>query len=1213
MKKIAILLIFTLFSFSSFSTTWYYQTGDVALVSNWDSQADGLGGSSPANFTTTTDVFDLNGKTVSVLSSWDLSGILTASSPSILTSSSPNKITLNGPVTNASNIDGNTSPFIFEIEYGYIGATEIISGQYTFGIVLKNGVIGTAVGDVDALNLVTLGTAILDMGTHLLQCTTTNISGSGAPGDGTIKTQNTSAAPIIISGGIVCEPKVVYNATGAQSVLAFDYQGGLSIEGGGSSIKTAAGNLIIGTSLNIALGTKLALGTNTMTEGTPALSSITGRGSMETKNLSTNPFPSGKNWDQILVLFAGASGSAEYLPGGTYWKLGQVVPGNTLSARGDVSVFAEIADLQGTIDMGVHALSGNFSFNNFSTSTTLRTANTSGAPFPSGKTFTVGSTVEFYANADQTIPAGTYENLTLTGTSNTTKTTGGDLTVNKVLTVEGTLTALKLEHQLTAGASFSTSKGSGTGGLLEITSLSPAGALPASKTWDFSLSFDKSGYDIPALTMVDKDLGIRANATLVGDLTLSGAGSIEFFGANTTLNCVTNSIHFGAAGLAEDIFGTAGKIQTQAATDAFTGTFIIGTNLLVEFNAAGVQHIPGGTYRGGLSALNTSAKTFTGNVTAAGPLNVTTSIDASSFQLIEESGLTLTITGSGQFYTSNNSSTPVPADLDWSSLAEFQYRTGTTTIVSGIYSSLALNGTGTRTTAGSSTCADLILSSANETLIVSADDYIIENSSGVIIIDASSKIVLEADNSGNYGQLKATAFNSSSGSGKVEKQFYFSPSTGRWHNIGTGLIGADLQDIAESGTNFNFSPFAANGDGSAFKWNATNSNWETAAATGNAPENGINVFAGPGATGSVFLTTTGTVSLSGSAKTSDAVITLSYDNGAGSNTTQTAGVGSADWGWNFIANPYTSSYDWDLQTIPTDVYNAIYIWTGSNYASYVKGAGSGNNGGTQYIAPAQGFWVQTNSTLGASTVDLTLTNANTTVVASPSYLKTNPDGIKLNIADSNPEHADQLTIVFNHQSTEGFDGKYDAHKLLNLGDVPNIWTQSEAHGYSINSSPNSVDRFAVHVADKNENEQMTFSIEDEDLKSYNYVFIEDLKTNTFKELSNGGTYSFTHDVNFGTERFQLHFGKTQHEILARVENRLKAYFSSSALMLNLQSSSLSDVDITLADLQGRTIVNETRAFASEISIDNLPELSTGVYLLSVSQKGQSLGILKIMR
>ena len=164
----------------------------------------------------------------------------------------------------------------------------------------------------------------------------------------------------------------------------------------------------------------------------------------------------------------------------------------------------------------------------------------------------------------------------------------------------------------------------------------------------------------------------------------------------------------------------------------------------------------------------------------------------------------------------------------------------------------------------------------------------------------------------------------------------------------------------------------------------------------------------------------------------------------------------------------------------------------------MKGAGTGNNGGTQYIAPAQGFWVQTNANLLGGTANLTLALANTTVVATPSYFKTDPDGIKLNLADSNPEHTDQLTIVFNHQATEDFDGKYDAHKLLNLGDVPNIWTQSEAHGYSINSSPNSVDRFSVHVADKNENEQMTFSLEDENLQSFNYVFIEDLKTNSSK-------------------------------------------------------------------------------------------------------------------
>ena len=834
---------------------------------------------------------------------------------------------------------------------------------------------------------------------------------------------------------------------------------------------------------------------------------------------------------------------------------------------------------------------------------TIKTQNTSSTPI----TLSSGTWKEkivFNATGAQTVPAGTYEDLTITGSG--TKTTGGALTVNGVLSLtkaNASPLLLNLEDALTG--TFTTAAGDG---VLILNTNTTAGDLPSGKTWNFNVSSEQSGYVLPELTMNNSILDIRENTSLSGAVTLTGTGRILFHGSGKVLDCVTFPINCNN-NQAIGAFDTDGKIQTQASTGALTGSILFGDKVVVEFNAAGAQEVPGGTYRGGITASTSGTKTFTGTVNMAGTLTCASNvvIDANTFPLTIDFG-TLTIAGNGTFYTSNISNAPVPTSLDWSSLLEFEYRAGTTKMMAGTYSDLILNGNGTRTTEGNINCDYFYLTTSNEVAQI-APGHFIECSTEANIIASGSSIVLQADVSG-YGQLKTPSY---VGAGSVEKQYYFAPATGRWNNIGTGLVGANLTDIADADANFNFSPFAANGDGSAFKWNATNSNWETADATGNSPWNGVNVFSGPGKTGSVFMTKTGTVSLSGAPYLGDPVIGLSYDNGASSNTTQTAGVGSADWGWNFIANPYTSSYDWDLQAIPTNVYNAIYIWTGSNYATYVKGAGTGNNGGTQYIAPAQGFWVQTNANLLGGTANLTLALANTTVVATPSYFKTDPDGIKLNLADSNPEHTDQLTIVFNHQATNGFDGKYDAHKLLNLGDVPNIWTQSEAHGYSINSSPNSVDRFSVHVADKNENEQMTFSLEDENLQSFNYVFIEDLKTNTFKELSNSGTYSFIHDVNFGTERFQLHFGKTQHEILARVENRLKAYFSSEALVLNLQSTSLSDVDITLTDLQGRTIVNERRAFASEISIENLPKLSIGVYLLSVSQKGQNLGVMKIMR
>jgi hypothetical protein len=132
------------------------------------------------------------------------------------------------------------------------------------------------------------------------------------------------------------------------------------------------------------------------------------------------------------------------------------------------------------------------------------------------------------------------------------------------------------------------------------------------------------------------------------------------------------------------------------------------------------------------------------------------------------------------------------------------------------------------------------------------------------------------------------------------------------------------------------------------------------------------------------------------------------------------------------------------------------------------------------------------------------------------------------------------------------------------------------------------------------------------LLSHNYVFIEDIKTGTITELTNGGTYEFMNDVNFKSDRFNLHFGKTRSEIPLESGESFFAYLNENNLVVSINTSSLAPVNLSVTDIQGRTVISTQLEMSDEIKVENLI-LPQGVYVVSISQSGNFLGSQKLIK
>ena len=1201
MYKRFLLFVFSLASISGFSqTTYYFQGGILSDVANWNTINVG-GGSTPPDFDNANDIWNLNDKTTATCFTWDLAGHLMGGSTTLTQISSTGIIKLKGDVTTNGNITIND----FAIEYTYTAdPVDIIPGNHDF-LILNTNVQGTSTGNISTTTDLNIYTgAVLDMATYTLS-TDSNTNGANPSASGTIKTQNTSSTPLTLSSGNWLAT-IEYNAVGNQTVVAGEYEGGLIIGSGG--VKSANGDLTVHFSLS--LNGILDMVTHQLLDGSSAFT-LSGSSALRTQSTNNPPIPSGKTWS--TVVFNGTSGT-QYIPEGTYAVLGETGNPQLISheATGDITITGQLFDLGVNLDMKTfRILSDGDGFTTSALGTyTISTQNLSIAPFPSDITWNAGATINFNSSAgDQYIPQGTYYNLQCKSDSSSIqrhkKITRGNITVSNGLHILDSDTYLVLHHLLSGNF---TTNSSGTYGYLEIDVSSPASAFPSGKTWYNHVFINQASYSIPSLTMVDNDLYVDQNASLGGNLTLSGSG-VVFIGDNSnarTLTCGTNTIAFNGSGCRVESIASGCEVNTTATTP-FSGTVEFTDGVVVDFASTSAQNVPGGTYRGGITISNgtsySNRKSATGALSMGNALTIETNnyfhAESNAISEYDSGSIPLTISGDGYFYTAHLGGDPVPADKDWSSLTQFRYENNAERVMGGTYSRLALSGIGNNhITQGNVTCTEFF--TINEDLEVAPGTYItgttLDRSS-----NGSGEVILQASASG-YGQAHFTA---KSGTQVMTKQYYLDVSSARWFHLSTTFPGADFQDLNDG----NILVSASNNTGTVWKWNSDIAEWEAGDLTSNDPAAGQTVFAGTTSDGTFLLGSSGTVDLTASdINVADQTIALNYDDGSSSNATFTTGDKT---GWNFIANPFTANYDWDNATKPASNFStAYYVWNGTNYLS--RNAGTGTAG--QYIAPGQAFFVQTQSGWSDGT-NLTFAIASVDVTGSGSFNKANSlkDEVLLTFSENNGTYQDQLIVKFEGTSTPQFDGNWDAHKLINGPGVPNAWVKLNNAELSLCTTPATITDFPISFKDDDANQMITVTLNDDDLTSFNKAVLEDLKTGTFTEISNGGTYTFVNDKSYSVDRFILHF--TESTIGIEEENELatsfEAYISNNTLHILNHSNSGAPLKGQLIDLSGRVIHSFVEDSGEFIEIP-LPRLTGGVYLLSITQNSKQIGAQKLI-
>jgi hypothetical protein len=427
----------------------------------------------------------------------------------------------------------------------------------------------------------------------------------------------------------------------------------LTLNNTSNSYKAGA-NLVVGGTLTTTAGGTLDMQTSTLTG---ALATIANNGTIRTASTTNPPLVSGKDWGATGTIAYSAVTGAQTVPTGTYNNLTFLNTSGTNTVVGTPTVNGALAITAGTLQLGTNQLLGTLT--SVSNGGTITTTNTTGTPIPSGINWGTTGTVSFAVNAAQTVPGGTYNNLSFSQTS-LAATAAGDITVNGTLTTTTGTGYFDLgSNLLIAGGSFAATNN----GTIKTANATSA-PIPSGASWSGTtgvVEYNGTG----AQTIVT---GTYKTLTLSGD---KGAANITL--ASGTID-LTGNFNVTATNI-------GGYVNTG---NTFRYTTLTGTQTI------------GGIGYNNLTMLNTSGTNTAGAaVTINGMLTITAggTMAMSTFQMLG----TPSITNNGTITTANTGSAPFPTARDWSAnsgTGTVTYGgTTTATIVAGTYYNLTTTGT----------------------------------------------------------------------------------------------------------------------------------------------------------------------------------------------------------------------------------------------------------------------------------------------------------------------------------------------------------------------------------------------------------------------------------------------------------------------------------------------------------------------------------------
>ncbi len=309
------------------------------------------------------------------------------------------------------------------------------------------------------------------------------------------------------------------------------------------------------------------------------------------------------------------------------------------------------------------------------------------------------------------------------------------------------------------------------------------------------------------------------------------------------------------------------------------------------------------------------------------------------------------------------------------------------------------------------------------------------------------------------------------------------------------------------------------------------------------------------------------------------------------NVTNTFDAPHNNKGFNFVGNPYPSALDWNVDDgsgwtrTAGNVDLSVYIWNQiyGNYGVYVKDGATGTNDVDNIIPSQQGFFIHCSLATGSLGVD-----NDARVHATKDILKSSgTDGNLLKLKVEGNNYADEIIVEVNSLSSIDFD-PLDALKLDGSDAAPQFYSLSKDNlELSINSFPES-DNYKVIPLGIRTGISGNYTLNVAELDGFNssgdYLFLEDVKNNSFIQLDASTIYNFTTGPLDDPLQFLLHLNGQ----LAVPENSAKldgvCIYSFDHQVYLVSDSNLSGM-VYIYDIVGKEVMSRNLSGSTINKID----------------------------
>ncbi len=231
-------------------------------------------------------------------------------------------------------------------------------------------------------------------------------------------------------------------------------------------------------------------------------------------------------------------------------------------------------------------------------------------------------------------------------------------------------------------------------------------------------------------------------------------------------------------------------------------------------------------------------------------------------------------------------------------------------------------------------------------------------------------------------------------------------------------------------------------------------------------------------------------------------------------------------GWYLVANPYPSYIDVSSAGFNMGSFSkTVYIRGNDNQVStYNTLLNIGLKGGSKYISPGQCMWLRTYTDLDK----VTISNAVRTHAPTGNALKSGSmePNDRLRLMLESEYGSDESVVIFNQNGSETYTA-YDSEKLMNGGNIANLYLMKGVKEVAISSMPELSSGTVVPLAYKvaeNGIGQMTIKATNlDEFMPEVEVYLVDKMDGVTVDLRETPSYTFTPSIASATDRFELRF------------------------------------------------------------------------------------------